>query len=95
MYKITPSGTFTLLHTFTRIDGANPYAPLLQGTYGIFYGTTFSGGTHGLGTIFRINPSGSFAVLFNFDFAHGANPYSPLIQGSDGDLYGVTASRGV
>jgi uncharacterized repeat protein (TIGR03803 family) len=94
VYKITPSGAFTVLHNFGSIDGANPYAPLVQGNDGNFYGTTFSGGTHDEGTIFRIKPTGKFTVLFNFDGPHGANPYAPLIQGSDGNFYGVTTAGG-
>ena len=54
VYKITPSGMFTILHTFDNAHGANPLAPLLQATDGAFYGTTFYGGTSGAGTIFRI-----------------------------------------
>ena len=67
VYKITPSGTFTPLHSFADIDGATPYAPLVQGTDGSFYGTTAHGGNNYLGTIFRIKSSGKFEVLFNFD----------------------------
>jgi uncharacterized repeat protein (TIGR03803 family) len=94
VYKITSSGAFTTLHNFGSTDGANPYAPLLQGNDGNFYGTTSTGGTHNAGTIFRIKPTGKFTVLFNFDGAHGANPYAPLIQGSDGNFYGVASAGG-
>lgn len=97
VYKITPSGTFTTLHTFANIDGASPYAPLLQGTDGYFYGTTFSGGTAGVGTIFRISSAGAFKTLLNFDggsFSNGGHPYGPLIQGSDGNFYGSAATGG-
>ncbi len=39
VFKITPSGTVTILHTFNVSDGEEPYAPPIQGTDGNFYGT--------------------------------------------------------
>jgi uncharacterized repeat protein (TIGR03803 family) len=94
IYKITPQGKFTVLHTFSFGDGAELYAPLVQAHDGAFYGTAFSGGSHGYGTIFRISPSGRFTVLFNFDVTHGANPFAPLILANDGNFYGVTTQGG-
>jgi uncharacterized repeat protein (TIGR03803 family) len=44
VFKITPSGTLTTLHSFDKTDGANPAAGLIQGTDGNFYGTTEYGG---------------------------------------------------
>jgi uncharacterized repeat protein (TIGR03803 family) len=55
VYKITPSGTVTTLHSFDGNDGAQPYSPVAQATNGNVYGTA----TNGLsgapdGTIFEI-----------------------------------------
>ena len=44
----------TTSHSFTVTDGANPCAALVQGSDGIFYGTTYGGGTVGSGTVFRL-----------------------------------------
>ena len=93
VYKITPTGVFTTLHSFDGTDGANPLAPLVQATNGDFYGTTELGGANGSGTIFRISASGKFKVLFNFGQVPGY-PYDPLIQGSDGNFYGTTSGSG-
>ena len=45
---------FRVLHSFSGDDGANPYAGLIQGTDGALYGTTYSGGSEGYGTVFRV-----------------------------------------
>jgi uncharacterized repeat protein (TIGR03803 family) len=43
------------LYSFTGgNDGANPYAGLVQGSDGYFYGTTRGGGVGGAGTVFRL-----------------------------------------
>ena len=43
VFKITPSGSLTTLHSFDGGDGAGPLG-LVQATGGNFYGTTSSGG---------------------------------------------------
>ena len=93
VYEVPSSGAERTLHMFNGADGASPHAPLVQGTDGNFYGTTYSGGYKGNGTIFRISPSGSFLSLFNFHGANGSNPVG-LIQGSDGAFYGTTVNGG-
>jgi uncharacterized repeat protein (TIGR03803 family) len=54
VFKITPSGKLTTLHSFDRTDGASPYAGLVQATSGDFYGTTDEGGANNYGTVFRL-----------------------------------------
>ena len=45
VFKIDPSGNhFTVLHHFSGPDGSLPVAPLIQGSDGDFYGTTWAGG---------------------------------------------------
>jgi len=94
VYKITPFGTITRLHSFLVSDGYTSYAALIQATDGNFYGTTSQGGSGTVGTIFRITPTGAFTVLYNFDTTHGATPYSSLVQASDGNFYGTTEAGG-
>jgi uncharacterized repeat protein (TIGR03803 family) len=95
IYTITAEGTFSVLHTFSGPDGNNPFAQLVEGTDGEFYGTANSGGTHGVGTIFKINPTGDFTLLYSFDGTHGAHPLdSALIQAYDGDFYGIASQGG-
>jgi uncharacterized repeat protein (TIGR03803 family) len=97
VFKITPSGTETVLHTFPKVgsDGQTPYAGLIQGSDGNFYGTTYFGGGHGLGTVFKVTPSGTETILYSFaGGSDGANPYAGVIQGSDGNFYGTTYTGG-
>jgi uncharacterized repeat protein (TIGR03803 family) len=99
VFKITPSGTLTTLHTFVGADGSEPLAGLVQATNGDLYGTTYMGGTKGDGAIFQITPAGSFTILHSFcsqsGCTDGRNPYGGLVQGTDGNLYGTTLEGGV
>ena len=54
VFKMTPDGTLTTLVSFDRTNGAFPEAALIKGSDGNLYGTTFTGITNGVGTIFRI-----------------------------------------
>jgi len=100
IFKITPSGTLTTLHTFEGTDGAVPFAGLVQATNGDFYGTTSSGGANGCcnGTVFEITPSGAFTTLYSFcsqsGCADGSSPSAALVQATDGNFYGTAAGGG-
>ncbi|MGA7635159.1 MAG: choice-of-anchor tandem repeat GloVer-containing protein [Terriglobales bacterium] len=90
VFKITPAGTFTTLHSFEATDGDGPAGALVQATDGNFYGTTLGGGANGDGTVFQMTPSGTLATLHSFDNTDGRNP-NALIQDTSGTLYGTTA----
>jgi uncharacterized repeat protein (TIGR03803 family) len=105
IFKITPSGTLTLLYSFCAqvacADGQSPFAALVQATNGDFYGTTMNGGNGGncaggCGTIFKITPSGALTTLYNFcaddSCPHGGGGGSTagLVQATDGNLYGTS-----
>jgi uncharacterized repeat protein (TIGR03803 family) len=95
VFKITPSGTLTVLYAFgtNSGDGTEPYVGLISGTDGNFYGTTLSGGANGHGTVYKITPSGTMTVLHSFTSTDGGLPRG-LVQGSDGRLYGMTSTGG-
>jgi uncharacterized repeat protein (TIGR03803 family) len=94
VFKITPSGTLTTLHSFNGTDGSgDSAAALVQGADGNFYGTTESGGANGPGTVFKITPSGTLTTLHSFDGTDGAEP-NGLVQGTDGNFYGTTYTGG-
>jgi uncharacterized repeat protein (TIGR03803 family) len=72
-------------------DYANPGLLLVSNT---LYGTTFMGGTHDAGTVFKINTDGSgFSVLHSFNVTDGQGPSSGLTQYGN-ELYGTTAGGG-
>jgi uncharacterized repeat protein (TIGR03803 family) len=96
VFKVTPSGTETILYSFAGgSDGEHPYAGVIQGNDGNFYGTTYQGGSSGFGTVFKITPSGIETILYTFaGGSDGANPEAGLVQGSDANFYGNTFQGG-
>jgi uncharacterized repeat protein (TIGR03803 family) len=94
VFKLSPSGTLTTLHTFCIQsgcpDGLYPNG-LILASDGNFYGTT-------AGTVFKITPGGTFTTLDNFcsqlNCADGSGSFAPLIQAADGNLYGTTTYAG-
>ncbi len=98
IFKITPTGTFTSIHSFNGADGSQPMAGLVAGTDGNFYGTTSEGGAHIGGTVFKITSTGTLTTLYDFceqtNCADGQTPRAGLIQASDGNFYGTTAFGG-
>ena len=95
VFKIGKDGNnYTVLRLFgSGTDGQTPLAGVIRGSDGLLYGTTYSGGTNGGGTIFAINTNGSFySVLHSFSNAggEGVNPQAPLFETADGALCGGT-----
>jgi uncharacterized repeat protein (TIGR03803 family) len=91
----SPAQSFRTLLNFDGTHGANPYATLVQGPDGNFYGTTEFGGPISAGTIFKITPSGTLTTLYTFpNFSDGCNPAAGLVLSSDGNFYGTTSTCG-
>ena len=91
--------TVTVLHSFGAgsTNGDQPYAGLVQGRDGNFYGTTENGGSAGVGVVFRISPSGAYTNLYSFASTYtfdGWQPLAALVRGSDGNFYGTTSAKG-
>src|SRR5208283_3740150 len=86
----------------TNSDGAGPRAGLvLSGN--ILYGTAFSGGTNGFGTLFAVNNDGTgFTTLHSFTATSGSsstnsdgiNPNAaPILSGNT--VYGTATAGGL
>jgi len=97
VFKITPVGKLTTLHSFNGTDGSNPQSALIQASNLNFYGTTGLGGTYDYGTAFEITSSGTLPWVYSFCAApwcpDGSNP-NGLIQAADGNFYGTTWTGG-
>ena len=90
--------TYKVLHTFDYTDGSQPITPLVFDPQGNLYGTTFSGGLSGRGTVFKLSPNGdgtwTESVLHNFD-SNGDDPEAPVVLDGQGNIYGETPGAGV
>lgn len=85
---------FSVIHTFTGLDGANPEASLIDGGDGYIYGVTPNGGASGGGVVFRLLPDGSsFQKLIDLGGLWGEHPQDRLTL-LGGRLYGTTSSGG-
>lgn len=91
--------TFTVLHTFTGRDGANPQAAPTLDRVGNLYGTTYYGGPGGDGLVYELaHVNSSWLMKPLHGFSRGGNgggePYAGVTIGPDGTLFGVASSYG-
>lgn len=97
-YKITPSGTLTILHSFgaSSTDAGQPEGALIQGSDGNLWGTSNAGGSGGTGTVYKMTTGGKVTVMYQFVGcgSNGCNPAAGLVQAKDGNYYGTTESGG-
>jgi uncharacterized repeat protein (TIGR03803 family) len=98
VFKLGAGGGETVLYSFCAksrcTDGKRPLAGLIADKSGNLYGTTYSGGAHAGGTIFKLAPNGAETVLHSFcsqkSCVDGAKPLGALVLDSSGNLYGTT-----
>jgi uncharacterized repeat protein (TIGR03803 family) len=100
VFKMTLRGKVTTLYSFCTQpgcgDGGQPYAAVIQGADGDFYGTTTSGGDNQQGAVYRITSDGQFTTLHSFlGGTDGTFPSASLVQATDGNLYGTAANFGL
>jgi uncharacterized repeat protein (TIGR03803 family) len=102
IFSFNPSGNvLTSLASFDGNNGGLPQGSLTLAPDGLFYGTNVlggsstSGGSFGLGTIFSFNPSGNVLTsLVSFDGNNGHSPHGSLTLAPDGLFYGTTVFGG-
>jgi uncharacterized repeat protein (TIGR03803 family) len=97
VYKLSPDGTETGLHSFTGgSDGEHPRATLVMDNAGRMYGTAVEGGSENDGgVVFEIKPGGGERIVYAFTGGDdGGGPFGPLMMDAKGDLYGTTFTGG-
>jgi uncharacterized repeat protein (TIGR03803 family) len=103
VYKLTPGGQFTTLHTFTskpesssNAGGENPVG-VIQASDGNLYGATNRGGSTSAGVLYQLTTDGQFTRLYTFPKTLNGYPFGyptvNIVQGTDGALYGATAGQ--
>jgi len=88
--------TYKVLHTFKiRTDGAFPAAGVTRDAERNLYGTTFGGGAHKNGTVFKLSNTGKETLLYSFTGgADGGGPESGVVRDAEGNFYGTTSYGG-
>lgn len=107
VFKFDNTGHYTVLYSFCSArectDGNDPSAGLTRDAAGNLYGTTYGGGDHNGGTVFKLDKTGRYTVLHSFCSVIGAYGAcedgvrvlgAALIQDVVGNLYGTTAGGG-
>lgn len=108
VFQVTPPTVaggawgFNVLYSFgSGSDGQGPQSSLILDAKGNLYGTTYLGGTAGLGTVFKLAPptvsGGAWTETVLYSFAggtDGAYPFGGLVLDRKGVLYGTTQQGG-
>lgn len=95
LFRVNRDGTgFQVVHEYCSAtncaDGVGGGA-LFPGTDGNLYGTTFSGGANGVGTIFRVAvATGKYEVVFDFNTSVSGGDPSSLVVAKDGTFWGIS-----
>jgi len=107
LFKLTPTGNFSVLHVFTGTDGIQPEGGVVLDSKGNLYGVAAYGGQlscdypgwgqprgSGCGTVYKLDNTGNLTVLHTFTGpGDGSFPLGVIID-SAGNLYGIAESGG-
>jgi len=90
VFRLSPTGDFTLVHAFAPGEVSGPLFPLVEDPQGNWYGAAY-GSSSDNGEIYKISPDGSFALVHQFGRSD-AHPDARLLLAGDGNFYGTTSS---
>jgi uncharacterized repeat protein (TIGR03803 family) len=96
-FRLTKTGKEVLYKFKGTPDGYFPESSLVKDAAGNFYGTTYLGGTNGLGAVFKIDAAGKESILYSFagppaGGGDGVSPNEGVIRDPAGNLYGVASA---
>jgi len=98
VYKLSKSGTLTVLHSFTggATDGCYPYGTPAMDKKGTLYGTAEACGSSSEGIVWKVSKTGTETVLHSFagGSSDGGYPLAGVIMDAKGNLYGDTELGG-
>lgn len=104
IFRMTTGGSITTLADFAGTTGtargSYPVGTLITAPDGFIYGAANSGGTYGMGTLFKMTTGGAITMLVDFKGAgsgieSGGWPFmDDFTLGTDGQLYGMTTVGG-
>jgi len=99
LFKLSPQGKETILHTFTGAanDGKYPtYTSPLMDAEGNLYGVTEEGGSAQGGVVYKLSKSHKFTILHSFAGGtnDGCNVLGKPFRDKYGSIYGTTSSCG-
>ena len=94
VYKLTPSGTFSIVHTFVGGNDGEFPATSLDYCCGYLHGTTVGGGSRGKGTAFEVSVAGGKNYVTPFNGTNGYQPWASLNRGIGTTFLGGRYSDG-
>jgi uncharacterized repeat protein (TIGR03803 family) len=99
VFEFSSAGSESVLYSFCSQqpcnDGSQPMAGVIQDGKGNLYGTTYQGGSHNAGTIFKLSSTRAESVLYNFtNGTDGGFIVAGLIRDKQGNLYGTSPGGG-
>jgi uncharacterized repeat protein (TIGR03803 family) len=102
VFQVTPAGELSSIYRWCsqpRCADGNESSPLILGSDGNLYGTTYghSGDQYGSGTVYKMTTAGELTTLYEFcttsSCTDGQYPLGIILAG-DGNFYGVTGAGG-